>query len=114
MTTREKKSKKMAINFSELKQVRVTPGELVRAFRNNFKITLQDLEVITGIKKSNLSAIENNKVELGVRRAVLLAAALGLEPEDILFPNGYEVSYAKEVKAVRVAAEKYYAKKNKK
>ena len=104
----------MAIKYSDLKQIQVTPGRVIRAFRNSFKITLQELEDLTGIKKSNISAIENDKVEIGVRRAVLLAAALGIGPEDLLFPNGYEASYAKEVKTVRDATEKYLAKKNKK
>jgi hypothetical protein len=36
------------------------------------------LAAVTGIAETNLSAIENDKVEIGVKRAVLIAAAAKL------------------------------------
>ncbi len=100
-------------NLRDLKvlQVESTPGRVVRAFRKNFGITLEELEKITGISQSNLSAIENDKIELGVRRAELLAAALGLEPSVILFPQNREGRLAKELKEIRTRAKRIIGKK---
>jgi transcriptional regulator with XRE-family HTH domain len=102
----------MTRDFSDLKNLKSTPGQVIKAFRKNFQITQQELAQITGIAETNLSAIENDKVEIGVKRAVLIATALGLMPAQILFPNGYEASYEKEVKLVRKASAKLFAKKS--
>ncbi len=80
----------MAKDFFSLEQVQSTPGSIVRAFRKNFGLTLKNLEKVTGIDETNLSAIENNKREVGLKSAILLAAVFGIDPDQILFPNGYE------------------------
>lgn len=101
-------------NLRDLKvlQVEATPGKVVRAFRKNFGITLEELEAVTGISQSNLSAIENDKIDLGVRRAELLAAALGLEPSVILFPRGrQEGPLARELRDIRARAKRILGKK---
>ncbi len=66
----------------------LTVGSMLRAFRKGRGFTLKNLEDLTGVSQTHLSALENNKIELGVKRAGLLAAALGVRPQDILFPNG--------------------------
>lgn len=66
----------------------VTPGELIRATRTSFNITQQQICEVTGLKRANLSAIENGRIEMTVHYAVVLGAALGLHPSTILFPNG--------------------------
>lgn len=101
----------MARNFFDLKHVKTTPGGVIRAFRRNFRITQQELAKVTGIAEANLSAIENDKIEIGVKRAVLIAAAFGIDPSLILFPSGFEGSYGKDVQAVQQASEKMMAKK---
>ncbi len=98
-------------NFFDLKFPKTTPGKVIRAVRKNFNITQQELAEVTGIAETNLSAIENDKIEIGVKRAVLIAAALGIGPSGLLFPNGYETVYQKDVKAVQVASAKMMAKK---
>lgn len=98
-------------NFFDLKLTKPTPGKVVRGFRRNFKLTQQELAQVTGIAETNLSAIENDKVELGVRRAVLIAAAFGVDPSLILFPHGYVAPYESEVRAVQAAATRLKAKK---
>lgn len=98
-------------NFFDLKQVETTPGGVIKAFRKNFNITQQELADITGIAETNLSAIENNKIEIGVKRAVFIAAALGIDPALILFPNGYEESYGKDLKLIQQASAKLMSKK---
>ncbi len=89
-----------------------TAGSVIRAFRKNFKVTLKELGKLTGIPESNLSAIENDKVEIGVKRATLIGAALGISPESLLFPNG-KSQYEKEADRVRKAASRLFAVKKK-
>lgn len=89
-----------------------TAGSIIRAFRKNFKITLKELSKLTDIPESNLSAIENKKLEIGVKRATMIGAALGISPESLLFPNG-KSQYEKEAERVRKAATKFFALKKK-
>lgn len=98
-------------DFFDLKTELATSGEVIRAFRTNFHITQKELAQVTGIAETNLSAIENNKIELGVKRAVLIGVALGLDPAFILFPNGGENLYKDEVKLVKKASAKLLANK---
>ena len=70
--------------------VKDTPGNTIRAFRRNFGLRLEDVEKLTGIPVSNLSAIENGRIDLGLGRAVRIAAVFGIHPSLILFPAGYE------------------------
>lgn len=98
-------------NFFELPQMKATPGQLVRAFRTNFKLTLKELQQITDISYTNLSAIENDRIDVGVRRAVLLAAAFGIAPGQILFPHGHVRPEDKKAVLVRTRAKKLLEKK---
>ncbi len=98
-------------NFFDLAQVKATPGRIVRAFRTNFGLTLKELEQITGVSYTNLSAIEHDRIDVGVRRAVLLAAALGIEPHQILFPQGYVRPEHRDVERVRIRAKRLLEKK---
>lgn len=66
----------------------VTPGELIRATRTNFGITQEEICEVTGLKRANLSALENGRIEMTVHYAEVLGAALGIHPSTILFPNG--------------------------
>jgi transcriptional regulator with XRE-family HTH domain len=95
----------------DLEQVKATPGQVVHAFRKNFGLTLVELYQITGITHRNLSAIERDKMGLGVRRAVLLAAAFGIEPQQILFPHGYVRPDCRDVGFVRTRAKRLIEKK---
>lgn len=80
--------RKMIAVLNELVSENATSGELLRAFRQREGFTLRDLEEITGIAQSNLSALENGKMELTQHYAEIFAAALGLHPTVILYPNG--------------------------
>lgn len=100
-------------NLLDLKELQTeeTPGKIVRAFRRNFGLTLEDVERLTGIPQSNLSAIENNKLDMGVRRAARLAAVFGINPSLILFPKGYEREEEKELRKIRKDAATLIEKK---
>ncbi len=67
-----------------------TTGQLIKAFRANFEISQMELASICGITQANLSSIENDKREIGADVALRMSAALGVAPEIILYPNGYE------------------------
>jgi transcriptional regulator with XRE-family HTH domain len=92
--------------------VQSTAGSIIHAFRKNFEITLKELSKLTGIPESSLSAIENGKIDIGVKRATLIAAAFGISPESLLFPHGKSL-YEKEAVKARKAASKMIALKRK-
>ena len=98
-------------DFFSLKQVMTSPGETVRALRTNFQLTLKDMEKVTGISESNLSAIERNRLDIGVKRAVLIAAAFGIEPAALLFPPGYQRPEYAQAEKVRTRAFRLMEKK---
>jgi plasmid maintenance system antidote protein VapI len=67
-----------------------TTGDLIKAFRSNFGIKQDDMAHACKISQANFSAIEKNRREVGPRVALKLAAFMGLSPDVILYPNGYE------------------------
>ncbi len=82
-----KRKAKNAIGF--FKPAKST-GALVKAFRKNFGISQSQLAAAVGVTQSNLSAIENDNRDVGKDVALKLSAVMGLSPEIILFPGGYE------------------------
>ena len=69
------------------KTVDVTVGESVRILRELQELTQSELSARTGISQSTISAIENDRVNLGVERAKVLARALECHPAVLVFPN---------------------------
>lgn len=67
-----------------------TTGDLIKAFRTNFNIKQDDMAHACNISQANFSAIEKNRREIGPRIALKLAAFMGLSPDVVLYPNGYE------------------------
>ena len=72
------------------KSIEVTVGESVRIIRELQELTQSDLEALRGIPQSTLSAIENDRINLGVERAKVLARALKVHPAVLVFP-GWDV-----------------------
>ena len=68
----------------------LTPGQVVKELRIKKGWTQAVLAQITGMAVSNISNIESGRSRLGEERAILLAEALGVRREFILFPNGFE------------------------
>ena len=73
------------------KMVDVSVGESVRILRELQELSQNDLSELTGIPQSTISAIENDKVNLGVERAKVIARALRCHPAVLVFP-GWEVN----------------------
>ena len=72
------------------KTVEVSPGESVRILRELQELSQNDLSRLTGIPQSTISAIENERIKLGVERSKVLARALRCHPAVLVFP-GWEI-----------------------
>ena len=69
------------------KRIKVSVGESVRIVRELQGLSQNQLAQQTGIPQATLSAIENDRVRLGVERAKLLARALKCHPAVLVFPG---------------------------
>jgi len=69
---------------------KTTCGDIIKAFRSNISIAQDDMAWACGISQANLSAVENNRREIGPKVAVRVAAFLDIHPSILLYPNGYE------------------------
>ena len=75
-----------------VKRIDVSPGDSFRILRELQEMSQNDLAAATGIPQSTISAIENDRVRLGVDRAKVLAKALRCHPAVLVFP-GCEVEH---------------------
>jgi len=69
------------------KTINVSVGESVRIIRELQGLSQNELADLTGIPQSTISAIENDRVQLGVERAKVLARALQCHPAVLVFPG---------------------------
>lgn len=69
----------------------VSVGDSVRIMRELQELSQTQLSQLTGIPQSTISAIENDKVNLGVERAKVIARALKCHPAVLVFP-GWDVA----------------------
>jgi transcriptional regulator with XRE-family HTH domain len=69
------------------KRIEVTVGESVRIIRELQGYSQNQLAQLSGIPQATLSAIENDRVRLGVERAKVLARALRCHPAVLVFPG---------------------------
>ncbi len=75
-------------NFQVAKKtIEVSVGDSVRIIRELQELSQNQLAELTGIPQSTLSAIENDRVKLGVERAKVLAKALRCHPAVLVFPG---------------------------
>ena len=70
--------------------VDVSVGESVRIVRELQGLTQNGLSELSSIPQSTISAIENDRVNLGVERAKVIARALRCHPSVLVFP-GWDV-----------------------
>lgn len=68
-------------------RVRITPGESVRIIRELQELSQNALAKLAGIPQSTISAIERDRINLGVERAKTLARALNCHPAVLVFPG---------------------------
>ncbi len=72
--------------------IEISVGESVRIVRELQEMSQNDLAKVTGIPQSTISAIENDRVNLGVERAKQLAIALKCHPAVLVFP-GWDIHH---------------------
>ena len=70
----------------------VSIGESVRVLRELQELSQNELSEMTGIPQSTISAIERDRIRLGVERAKALARALRCHPAVLVFP-GWDVEH---------------------
>ena len=71
-------------------RVEISVGESVRIIRELQELSQNELAALSGIPQSTISAIERDRVNLGVERAKMLARALKVHPAVLVFP-GWDV-----------------------
>ncbi len=72
------------------KTLDLSVGDSVRIIRELQELSQNQLAELTSIPQSTISAIENDRVNLGVERAKVLARALQCHPAVLVFP-GWEL-----------------------
>ncbi len=78
------------------KRASITSGEVIRMLRELKGWTQEELASKSGINAKNISLLENDKIEIGKKRALQLATAFDIHPAIIMFPE-YE---SKEIQKV--------------
>ena len=68
-------------------KISVSTGETIRMLRDLMGWTQEELAKRSGINAKNISMLENDKVEIGKKRAEGLAHAFGIHPAIIMFPE---------------------------
>jgi len=71
-----------------LKTGKLTTGKILKAFRNRFGLTQKEVAKAIDISTSNLSALENDKRNVGAELAGRFSVIYGVRVERLLFPNG--------------------------
>lgn len=75
-------------DFQKAKQrVEVSVGESVRIVRELQGLSQNQLADLTGIPQSAISAIERDRINIGIERAKVLARALDCHPAVLVFPG---------------------------
>jgi transcriptional regulator with XRE-family HTH domain len=79
---------KIRKNFTPAKaHTSLTSGEVIKMLRELKNWTQKELAEKCGITSTNISLLENNKVDIGKKRAVQLAKAFKVHPAIIMFPE---------------------------
>ena len=72
---------------SARKHIMVTTGEAIRMLRELKAWTQEELARRSGINAKNISLLENDRIDIGKKRAVQLAQAFDVHPSIIMFPE---------------------------
>lgn len=67
---------------------KLTTGKILKAFRNRFGLTQKEVAKVIDVSVSNLSALENDKRNIGAELAGRFSVIYGVRVERLLFPNG--------------------------
>ncbi len=80
-------------NYSRAKKlIVVSVGESLKILREFQELSQNELAELTNIPQSTISAIENDRIQLGVERAKVFARALQCHPAVLVFP-GWDIQH---------------------
>lgn len=78
----------MAKKYREAEErIHLNSGDVVKIAREMLGLTQVQLAKKTGISASHISDIEANRIDMGRKRALLLASALRIPAPYIMFPT---------------------------
>ena len=95
--------------MGSIDKVKLTSGKILKAMRIRFGFTQAQVSEAIDISVSNLSALENDRRNLGVELAAKFSVLYGVRIESLLFPNGIKAmqgynSLLKKVEKLKDAA----------
>ncbi|OGR82512.1 MAG: hypothetical protein A2901_00395 [Elusimicrobia bacterium RIFCSPLOWO2_01_FULL_54_10] len=69
------------------RRINLTSGDMIRFLREAKEWTQEELARRSGISATNLSLLENDRVDIGKKRAFQIAKAFGVHPATIMYPG---------------------------
>ncbi|NOT77605.1 MAG: helix-turn-helix transcriptional regulator [Bacteriovoracaceae bacterium] len=87
----------------------LSSGEVLKGLRINKNLSQDELAELTGIQRTNLSALENDRTPMTSYYAEIFSAVFKVHPSEILYPNGY-VKKSDDVLKLEKKAESYFKK----
>ncbi len=75
--------------------IKLTTGDVIRMLRELKGWTQKDLTQRSGITDTNISLLENGKIEIGTTRAEQLSKAFAVHPAIIMFPEYEQIEIGK-------------------
>lgn len=93
----------------ELLGENLTSAEFLRGLRIKSGISQEQLADLTGIQRSNISALENERLPMTSYYAEIFSVVFKVHPSDILYPNGH-VKKSSELIKLEKKAEAFFKK----
>lgn len=75
---------------SLFKHKKMTTGEKIKAYRHAYELSQVELAKILDLRQENLSAIENDRKEIGLKTAIKFCAIYNITLDDLIFDSGIE------------------------
>src|SRR3989344_3540027 len=69
------------------RRINLTSGDMIRFLREAKEWTQEELARRSGISATNLSLLENDRVDIGKKRAFQIAKAFGVHHAPIIYPG---------------------------
>jgi transcriptional regulator with XRE-family HTH domain len=76
------------------KRVKLSTGEVLKIIREKNEFSQNKLAELTELTQATISSLENNRINLGIERAKVLARALNVHPATLAFPDWDESDFA--------------------
>jgi transcriptional regulator with XRE-family HTH domain len=87
----------------------LSSGEVLRGLRIKSEISQDQLAEITGVQRTNISGLENDRIEMTSHYAEIFSVVFKVHPSEILYPNGH-VKKSTDLLKLEKRAEAYFKK----